>query len=181
MGKKDGKRVDKEKLEAKKARQASKQNKTANKRAKKELKDTGEEDIEAIIAEFSAKDAARVAVTVSVAPQPSARANFSMTALPNGDMLMFGGEFCDGESTEVFNDLFRWNIEKNEWKQIESLNTPPPRCSHQSVFYKDKLYLFGGEYATLDQFHHYRDFWELDLKSNAWTEIKATGDVPTAR
>ena len=30
---------------------------------------------------------------------------------------MFGGEFCDGEGTTVFNELFRWNIEKGggEW------------------------------------------------------------------
>ena len=41
--------------------------------------------------------------------------------------------------------------------------------------------MFGGEYATLDQFHHYRDFWSLDLKTNAWTEIKASGDLPSAR
>jgi N-acetylneuraminic acid mutarotase len=67
-----------------------------------------------------------------------------------------GGEFCDGEHTQVFNELFRWNVEKNEWKCIESLNTPPPRCSHQAVYFKEKVYVFGGEYATLDQFHHYR-------------------------
>ena len=30
---------------------------------------------------------------------------------------MFGGEFCDGEGTTVYNDLFRWNVEKGggEW------------------------------------------------------------------
>lgn len=181
MGKKDGKKIDKEKLEAKKLRQAAKQMKTASKRVKKEVKESGEDDIEAIIAEFSAKDAARVAVTITPCEQPSPRANFSMTALPNGEMLLFGGEFCDGEGTEVYNNLYRWNMEKNEWKHIESLNTPPPRCSHQAVYYKDKLYVFGGEYATLDQFHHYRDFWELDLKTSTWTEIKATGDAPNAR
>ncbi len=62
-----------------------------------------------------------------------------------------------GEVTTVYNELYRWNFDKNEWKLIESLNTPPPRCSHQAIFFKDKLYIFGGEYATLDQFHHYRD------------------------
>lgn len=91
-------------------------------------------------------------------------------------MLMFGGEFFDGEETTVYNELYRWNVEKNEWRIIESLNTPPPRyiyvnyvckrpltrliytfrCSHQAVYYKDRIYVFGGEYATLDQFYHYR-------------------------
>jgi N-acetylneuraminic acid mutarotase len=180
MGKKD-KKADPAKVQAKKARQALKQEKVGLKRTKKELKDTGEEDIEKIIAEFTAKDAARTLVAVSLSPQPSRRANFSMTALPNGELLLFGGECCDGERTEVFNELFRWNVEKNEWKIIESLNTPPPRCSHQTILYNDKIYMFGGEYATMDQFYHYRDFWELDLKTNAWKEIAATGDLPSAR
>ena len=42
--------------------------------------------------------------------------------------------------------------------------SPSPRCSHQAVFFKDKIYVFGGEYATLDQFHHYRQ--ALDLFMN---------------
>jgi len=179
MGKKDKK--DTAKIEAKKSRQAKKQDKTSAKRTKKELKSTGEADIESIIAEFNAKEAARVAVEITVCDQPSRRSGFSMTGVGNHEMVMYGGEFCDGERIEVYNDLHRWNIEKNEWKLIESLNTPPPRCSHQTVLYMDKLYMFGGEYATMHQFYHYRDFWELDLKTNAWTEVKATGDIPSAR
>lgn len=179
MGKKDKK--DPAKKEAKKARQAAKQQKTSQKRTKKELKESGEKDIESILAEYSAKEAKKMAVAVTVVPQPSRRANFSMTSLPNGEMLMFGGEFFDGETTTVYNDLFKWNVDKNEWRQIESLNTPPPRCSHQAVLYQDKVYVFGGEYGTLDQFYHYRDLWELDLKTNTWREVEATGDWPTAR
>jgi N-acetylneuraminic acid mutarotase len=176
-----GKKVDKVKVEAKKLRQAAKVDKTTNKRVKKEIQQSGEEDIDAILAEFAAKNLAKTAVTVTVCTQPSPRCNFSMTSLPNGDVLIFGGEFFDGEGNEVYNDLFRWNLEKNEWKQIESLNTPSPRCSHQAVLYKDKVYIFGGEYSTLDQFHHYRDLWELDIKTNTWNEMKVTGDSPSAR
>lgn len=179
MGKSSNKKVDQAKVEAKKARQALKQEKVATKRNKKE--NVGEEDIDAIIAEFAARESARTAVSITVCPQPSPRSNFSLTLLPSGELLLFGGEYCDGQGTEIFNDVFRWNPEKNEWKHVESLNTPPPRCSHQAVCYKDKLYIFGGEYATLDQFHHYRDLWELDLKTNVWTEIKASGDCPSAR
>ena len=135
MGKKD-KKTDKVKVEAKKARQAAKQQKVASKRPKKELKDTGEEDIEVILAELRAKELQKTAVTISVCPQPSPRSNFSMTALPNNDLLLFGGEFCDGETNVVYNEVYRWNLEKNEWRLIESLNNPPPRCSHQAVFYK---------------------------------------------
>lgn len=54
MGKKDGKRVDKVKVEAKKAKQAAKQTKLVKKSVKKEIKELGEDDIEMMIAEVSA-------------------------------------------------------------------------------------------------------------------------------
>lgn len=91
--------------------------------------------LESIIAEYLEKDKKRTAVVITSCSQPSPRSNFSLTALPNNEMILFGGEFCDGETTTVFNDVYRWNVERNEWKMIESLNTPPPRCSHQSVFF----------------------------------------------
>lgn len=53
MGKKDGKRVDKVKVEAKKAKQAAKQTKLVKKSVKKEIKELGEDDIEMMIAEVS--------------------------------------------------------------------------------------------------------------------------------
>lgn len=183
-----GRKEDKIAKEAKKLRKEQKQQKNDKKRLKKELKDSNvkkekkEEDIESILAEFAAKERARVAVTVTLCSQPSPRSGFSLTPIHGGsDLILFGGEYCDGEGTTVFNDVFRWNVEKNEWKLIESLNTPPPRCSHQAVYYKDRVYIFGGEYATLDQFYHYRDMWYLDIKTNVWTEVNPVGDVPTAR
>lgn len=69
---------------------------------------------------------------------------------------MFGGEFNDGSQVTMFNELYRWNVDRNDWKAIESLHTPPPRSSHQTVIYRDKMYLFGGEFATLDSFFHYK-------------------------
>jgi hypothetical protein len=53
MGKKDGKRVDKTKVEAKKAKQLAKQANIVKKSVKKEIKELGEDDIELMIAEVS--------------------------------------------------------------------------------------------------------------------------------
>ncbi|OQS05922.1 hypothetical protein THRCLA_01987, partial [Thraustotheca clavata] len=166
---------DKAKREEKKTRQELKQQKINKKKASKEAKDAGEEDIEAILNEFMKKDAAKVAITIVPTTQPSPRANFSLSSMPNNDLLMFGGEYFDGECNECFNELYRWNLETNEWKLISSPNTPPPRCSHQSVVYRDHLYIFGGEFATADQFYHHRDLWRLDLKTNAWECIESKG------
>ena len=41
-----------------------------------------EQDIEAILAEFRAKEATKTAVTTTECPQPSPRANFTLTTLP---------------------------------------------------------------------------------------------------
>ena len=57
-------------------------------------------------------------------------------------VVIYRGEFCDGEGTTVYNELYRWNIERNEWKMVESLNTPPPRCSHQAVYFKVNIYIY---------------------------------------
>lgn len=80
-------------------------------------------------------------------------------------------DFWRGASKTFLNVLFdpaclpaRWNVEKNEWRQIESPNTPPPRCSHQAAFFRDQLYVLGGEFATTEQFYHYKDFWRLNVK-----------------
>ena len=92
-----GKKVDKAKEEAKKARQAAKQMKSANKRDKKELAAEGEESIEAILASFSdtTRKLGKVRpVVVAPCSQPPRRSNFSLTSLPTGEMLMFGGEVC---------------------------------------------------------------------------------------
>ena len=38
---------------------------------------------------------------------PSPRANFTVTSLPSGEMVLFGGEYFDGQDTRCFNKLFR--------------------------------------------------------------------------
>ena len=70
--------------------------------------------------------------------------------------------FLQKKKTFIFLIIFLRFFPFSCRKQIESLNTPSPRCSHQAVFFKDKLYVFGGEYATLDQFHHYRSLFFFD-------------------
>ncbi|TDH72428.1 uncharacterized protein CCR75_003282 [Bremia lactucae] len=194
-GKTDKAAVKVHRLEVKKAKQTAKS-------AKKDRKALGtdEEDIELILQEFRKKDAERTQVLVEAVPQPSPRANFTLSALPSGEMLLFGGEYFDGDVNECYNDVFKWNLEAKQqqnadegqqsleavsteadvlreatWKSISSPNSPPPRCSHQSAVYRDHLYVFGGEFATADQFHHYRDLWRLNLKTSAWEELEVKG------
>nr|CCA25089.1 conserved hypothetical protein [Albugo laibachii Nc14] len=162
-----------ERIEAKKAKQAEKSLKKVNKHQ-------DEEDIEAILQEFMQKDAQKFEITIEVVQQPSPRGNFTMTMLPNGEIMVFGGEYFDGDVNVCYNELYRWNLDSNQWRYISSPNTPPPRCSHQAAIFRDHLYIFGGEFATTDQFHHYRDMWKINLKTNAWEQMDEKGG-PSAR
>ncbi len=57
--------------------------------------------------QIRAKDAAKTAVTITECEQPSPRTNFSLTTLPSGELLLFGGEYYDGDDTVVYNGVFR--------------------------------------------------------------------------
>lgn len=47
-------------------------------------------------------------MSIIESPQPSPRTNFSLTTLPSGELLLFGGEYYDGEDTIVYNGVFRY-------------------------------------------------------------------------
>jgi hypothetical protein len=87
---------------------------------------------------FVAKDAAKVAITEEKVKNPSPRVNAALVPNPLKDkeLILFGGEFYNGETTYVYNDLFRYHVDKNEWTKVSSPNSPTPRCSHQVITYK---------------------------------------------
>ena len=45
--------------------------------------------------------------------------------------------------TYVYGDLYRYNTEKKEWKLVSSPNSPPPRSAHQSIAWKNSIFVFG--------------------------------------
>jgi N-acetylneuraminic acid mutarotase len=96
-------------------------------------------------------------------------------------MLLFGGEHCDGKTTRFFNDLYRLELRKDgrslSWRQVRSAVAPAPRSAHQAVVTgSQQMFLFGGEFGSSREtrFHHHRDFWMLDLRTHAWTELTCT-------
>lgn len=181
MGKKnkDKKGKGKEKTEHKTEKKAAK-------RAKKELAEKGEEDIEQLLAEFVEKDKCLTQVVEEKCPPPSPRCNMTLVAHPDKDeLIMFGGEYFTGNKMHLYNDLFYYNIRKNEWTAVSSPQPPPPRSSHQAVTSSQgggQMWVFGGEFSshTQSQFYHYRDLWLLHLKDKKWEQIKSPGG-PSAR
>ena len=87
---------------------AEKTEKKAKLKAKKELAAKGEDDIESLVKAIEAEERKRQEVKVEA---PSHRSNFSMTAHPdNPEIVFFGGEFYNGKTTRMFNDLLVYNI-----------------------------------------------------------------------
>ncbi|KAL8590625.1 hypothetical protein ACOMHN_011061 [Nucella lapillus] len=183
MGKKnkDKKGKGKEKTE-------QKTEKNAAKRAKKELAEKGEDDIEKMIAEFVEKDKQETQVREEKCPPPSPRSNVTLVAHPDRDeLIMFGGEYYTGKNMFLYNDLFFYNIRKNDWTHVTSPNAPPPRSAHQAVTVAGgggQMWVYGGEFSShsQNQFYHYRDLWVLHLRDKTWEQFKGPGkQAPTAR
>lgn len=160
--------------------------KSAEKRARRDGKKLDQEDdIDAILANIQKEEAKKVAVHIDEnVPAPSPRCNCSVTINPTkeSELIIFGGEYYNGDKTFVYNDLFRYNAEKNEWKHVSSPNSPPPRSAHQAIGWKNCLFVFGGEFTSPNQerFHHYKDLWRLDLTTNIWEQLLLKG-CPTPR
>lgn len=67
-------------------------------------------------------------------PPPSPRCNFSLCTHPDKEeLILFGGEFFNGQQLTVYNELYFYNIPKNEWKLVMAPGGPGPRCAHQMV------------------------------------------------
>lgn len=107
---------------------------------------------------------------------PSARVNVVMVPHPvrENELLIFGGEFYNGEITEAYNDLFFYHTKRNTWAKLSTSVNPPPRSSSQGVIYKEFMIIFGGEFVSQSQsqFLHFRDVWRFDAKRSEWTELK---------
>ena len=137
---------------------------------------------------LSIKDAARTSISIEACSAASPRVNASLTALPSGELLLFGGEFYDGASNQCFNDLYRIQAPGSSgttpWahKAILSATVPLPRCSHVSVLLESKkeVILYGGEFSTASQFYHHGDTWRMDVSTGAWTRADSK-KAPTPR
>lgn len=158
--------------------------KTAKAEEKKSLRESKkispEDDIDAILLSIQKEEAKKKEVHIEEnVPRPSPRSNCSLNINPlkESELILYGGEFYNGTKTFVYGDLYRYDVEKQEWKLISSPNSPPPRSAHQAVAWKNYLYIFGGEFTSPNQerFHHYKDFWMLDLKTNQWEQLNYKG------
>ncbi|KAL8290639.1 hypothetical protein RQP46_002897 [Phenoliferia psychrophenolica] len=147
----------------------------------------GEDDLIATLEQYRQQWADEHKVTEDVVDgPPSRRANATLTACPVKDHLyLFGGEYYDGSTVQIYPDLYRYAPDKNEWRRFTSPTSPGPRSAHQIVASPaggGKLWLFGGEFSAPNQssFHHYRDLWCFSIETHSWERFD-TKLRPSAR
>lgn len=188
---KDKKKKQKKQVAAATGKPVAKAKSTQQKAKKRQAgpgEDEDEKDIETILEELRVAHEATVKVTEdSGCAPPAPRCNASLITVPgasNSDLILFGGEFYNGQKCIFYNDLFRYNPERNEWRRFTSPTCPGPRSSHQLVATATgRAFLVGGEFAstTESQFFHYKDFWVLDLKTHQWERFDPKGPRPSPR
>ncbi|KAL4853408.1 Kelch domain-containing protein 4 [Chlorella vulgaris] len=121
----------------------------------------GEDDIDALLARFRLQDEKHTSVE------------------KDNEVLLYGGEWYDGERDKmyVYGDVYVLNVDKQTWKRVISPNGPLPRTSHQAVCTRTALWVWGGEFTSLNQekFRHYSDLWRLNLADWTWEQIPSKG------
>lgn len=117
-----------------------------------------------------------------IAPQgaPEARQGHSMVTLPDGRVMLFGGEDQEGS---LFNDLYAF--EDNGWAQvIPNYAPPPPMEGHSANLLPDNntnnntvIFIFGGR--TADGYSN--DIYQYNVDTEEYTKIEPQGTKPPAR
>lgn len=191
---KDKKKKDPEKKAALQAKREAKVEKLARKRLQKEglgssNNDNPDAELDDLLQAYRRKhpDVQTTVLEPLETDFPAARANASFTLAEDSNKIyLFGGEYYDGVENVVVDELIQFDINKQEWKRIITpLPRPGARCAHSTVYYKQALYVFGGEFATAESYHHFKDVWKFDLTEKKWIELspqKGTAATPpTAR
>ncbi|GMF75570.1 unnamed protein product [Aspergillus oryzae] len=166
MGKKNKKSAEhKERVAAKQNKKAAqKEKRSKGKKGRDADSDVEDADLDAILAQYAEEQAKFLKVTEVVSGPPSPRSSATVLASPSNrnELLVFGGEYFDGTLATFFNNLFVYNIDKGEWKEVTSPNTPLPRSGH--------AWCRGGNTGgdTSQQTKYLQDLWIYDCSKYTW-------------
>lgn len=102
-----------------------------------------------------------------------------------GRMIVFGGNTnTSGTAFTPLDETWALNLEFREWKPIGMNGTkPPPRLFHGATIDDagDKMYVFGGGNENAFTGPFFNDLYVLDLATDTWSKVEATGDTPLGR
>jgi Galactose oxidase, central domain len=189
MAKKDKKKTAerKERIAAKQTKKASKKDQKHKTKGRDADSDAEDVDLDAVLAAYAEEQAKFLKVTEIPSSPPTPRTSSTIVASPSNrnELLVFGGEYFDGTLATFYNNLYVYLIDRAEWREVTSPNSPLPRSGHAWCRGGNAggVYLFGGEFSSPKQgtFYHYNDFWHLDPGAREWARIETKGKGPPAR
>lgn len=152
MGKKGNKKTaeHKERVAAKQTKKTAQKEKKTKTKGRGDDSDAEEADLDAILAQYAEEQAKFMKVTEVVSEPPTARSSATVLASPSNrnELLMFGGEYFDGTIATFFNNLFVYLVDRGEWREVTSPNSPLPRSGHAWCRGGNTggVYLFGGKF-----------------------------------
>lgn len=110
--------------------------------------------------------------TVNSTNPPSPRWGHSLTTLPDGKVLLYGGE---NSSMDMYNDLYSYD--NGQWGPVTPVNNPPsPRKGHSTWYINGKKYVHGGRGTNQAM----GDLWTYTPSTKQWQEVQ-TVNPPSAR
>jgi len=111
----------------------------------------------------------------------------------NARIVLFGGNDFQPEQCASFGpkrfqgDTWIYSVEHENWARLEPANAPSARGRQDMVFdaSRKQVLLFGGRFRPESQssgaYTLYNDLWAFDVNTDTWSEVNATGDVPSPR
>ncbi len=108
---------------------------------------------------------------------PSARHGAKMIYDPVGkQVLMYGGRGEGKIVGDLLNDIWAFDLEKENWREIKTSSGPPARLSPGLVYdpTHHQVILFGG-YSSKGRLN---DTWLLDLNIYQWEEVNSSLSPP---
>jgi hypothetical protein len=110
-------------------------------------------------------------------PNPGYRNNLGMTYDKTNDVIiLFGGWY----STSMLGDTWIYNLNTNEWTDMNPVSAPPPIYQHGMTYdiINSKAVVFGGFFH--DTMTYSNSTWVYDLSTNNW-ENPQPATYPPAR
>eukprot|EP00192_Tetraselmis_astigmatica_P005231 CAMPEP_0117671142 /NCGR_PEP_ID=MMETSP0804-20121206/13165_1 /TAXON_ID=1074897 /ORGANISM="Tetraselmis astigmatica, Strain CCMP880" /LENGTH=530 /DNA_ID=CAMNT_0005479561 /DNA_START=26 /DNA_END=1618 /DNA_ORIENTATION=+ len=99
-------------------------------------------------------------------------------------LFVLGGEFTSPNQEKFYHykDLWRLDLNTNEWENLPLKKGPSARSGHRVVMHKGRLILFGGYYDVGAEMKYYNDLWVLDIDNLQWNPAgDPFGPTPSPR
>ncbi|KAJ5435042.1 hypothetical protein N7491_005637 [Penicillium cf. griseofulvum] len=155
MAKKNKKSAEhKDRVAAKQSKKTAQKEKKSKAKGKDADSDAEDADLDAILAQYAEEQAKFLKVTEVPSEPPVPRSSATVLASPSNrnELLLYGGEYFDGTHATFFNNLFVYLIDRGEWREVTSPNSPLPRSGHAWCRGGNSggIYMFGGNIVLVD-------------------------------